>query len=209
MQCRQALAVQVLVFRQAVAREDDRTIPSLGFLESISIQFHRNPLAEVGERLESNVVMEVVDKNPVKAVVVIVGERAIVVFEARDETAGVLSDECEEVGFASVSGPVTIDMWLAECPTLQLPYERLQRIEHRLRKSGHVVLDVLGADRAREARDSCKGLFRGHGLLDVLGEESDGGSGSEHDGCDSVVMHESFDGSASGDVCSDDADGVE
>lgn len=153
--------------------------------------------------------MEVVEKDPVKAVVVIVGESTIVVFQARDETASILSDECEEVGFPGMGRAVTIDMWLAECPTLQLTYEVLERIKHRLAKSGHVCLDVIVGDRARETRDSCKGVLAGHGILDILGEEADGSSGSEHDWGDGVVMDELSDGSTCGDVGSDDADGVE
>ena len=153
--------------------------------------------------------MEIIEKNPIKAVVVIVGESSIVVFEARDETARILCDECEEVGLPGVGGPVTIDMWLAECPTLQLTYEILERIKHRFRKSGHVVLDVISGDRARETRNSCEGLLPGHGILDILGEETDGSCGSEHDGSDGVVMDEASDGTASLDVSADDADGVE
>lgn len=153
--------------------------------------------------------MKVVEKNPIKAVIVIVGESTIVVFEAGDEAARILSDECEEVGLPGVGGPVTIDMWLAECPTLQLTYECLERIKHRLCKTGHHILDLIGGDSARETRDRCKGLLAGHGILDILGEETDGCSGTEHDGGDSVVMDELSDGSTGSDVGTDDADGVE
>lgn len=208
-QRRNPLGVQILVFRKAVGCEDDRTIPRFRLLRAVGVQFHRCSLAEVGERLKANVVMEVVDKNPVKAVVIIVGESAVVVFEARDETAGILSDECEQIGFSSVSGTITIDMWLAQCPTLQLPYEVLKRIDHRLRKSGHVVLDVITGDGFRKAKDRLHGLLPGCGILDVLGEDPDGGSGPEHDGSDGVVMDEGSYCSTSCDVSTDDADSVE
>lgn len=152
--------------------------------------------------------MEVVDKHPVKAVVIIVGESSVVVFKARDETARILSEECEEEGFTSVCGSVAVDVWFAKSPTVQLSYEQLKRIEHRLRKSGHEVLDIVVGDSARETRNSLKGVLPGHGILDVLCEDADTCSGSEHDGGDSIVMDELSEGESSFDVASDDVDRV-
>lgn len=153
--------------------------------------------------------MEVVDKNPVKAIVVIVRKRAIVVFQARDETASILGDTCEEEGFTGMSRTVAIDMGLAQFPTLQLRDEALQRLDHRLRKSGHEVVDIITGDRCTHVNNGLKGLLPGHGVLDVLSEQPDGGSGSEHDGSDGVVVDEGSDSASGSDMGTDDADSVE
>ena len=125
--------------------------------------------------------------------IVIAREGTVVIFETGDETASVLRQELEKVGFASVSRTETVDLWLARLPTLELPNEILQGIQLSLVQSGCKLVDILTGEAARELTDDFEGVPLGHGILHTLCEPDDGLSGSEHEGGDGVIESKSVD----------------